>query len=255
VNQLAFAIIGLLAGIILCALLVASSALAYLTFQTRKDLLQQRAMLLAALQHASSSITKLESTVLSSLASLDAERLHEASQGVQRGAKQLLSAVGTMSKLLYENTGAETVPGALDPADQDYTRGMDPARRLDEYGEPSYTPLDLDSLSPESQQAAGITSVDLIAFQQARREGRRQIQEERERIARDQQIAAQKRAASAITGSDTFTQAREALLRAGIDPLSVYPASTMTEAVSSSRPGALPDLGEDDPGVTFTEGE
>lgn len=255
-NQFGLIAIGLLLGILVAILALSVAALAYLVWQVRRDLQSQRQQLLAALTHSIQSVTQLQSSVTSALSSLDADRLHAASQSAQLATKKLIAIVQSMAKMVYaDGSGA----GLLDPNDQDYTPGMDPLVNAGMAGiAGTYAPpLTEDAI--ERETAAGITSMDRIAIREARREGRRQQQQELARMAAERADAAQQQA-SAVLDPEQATllqRTRDELLRMGINPLTVVPNAQLSDRATRSRDVGLPDLDSafGNQPSTFTEGE
>lgn len=231
-NQFALVSLGLLFGLLLAIVAAGIAALAYFTYLTRRDLASQRQTLLSATASLLTATGSLKSDVTLALSSLDADRLHAASQTIQRNATTLANAVNTLSKLVYAQQPQ------LDPSDPDYTRGMDVARSLDQYDISNLLgrqPLTDDDI--ERQQGAGITTLDQIAMEQARRQGLADIREERTRIKQENLAAAQQQQAVPL---DSLAAAREQLIAAGVDPLTFMPQ--VDEATRGRSQAVLPDL-------------
>jgi hypothetical protein len=117
-ESLAFSLIGLVFGIVLC--LIAFSA--FLLYRAARDLRGQASLqdtrLVQLLTQNSQEIHALKTEVSAALTKLDAAQLHEAALSIQRSALRLARAVGMLHKLAFAQEGAPGIAAAeLDEAD------------------------------------------------------------------------------------------------------------------------------------------
>jgi hypothetical protein len=114
-STFALVALGLLIGLLVAALIVAAGALAYSATLQRREAKRTAAAIARILTTNTSAINLLRTEVVGALARMDADRLHDASIGVQRGAKRLVEAVNMLYKIAYTSTTNAEIDGPLPP--------------------------------------------------------------------------------------------------------------------------------------------
>lgn len=107
--------VGLLLGVILALVAVAAYLMFQAVSQQRTETRSAIRSVAAVIQRNTQTIDLLRTEVTRSLDRMDADRLHDASQHIQLGAKQLAVAVGQLSRLMYAQQGGNSGSG-YDPS-------------------------------------------------------------------------------------------------------------------------------------------
>lgn len=100
-QQLAILIIGLLAGILLAVIGLGVGFIVYLVSKQQKVYAEHQAKSIEQLRQSTDAMGRLRHDVTIALAAMDANRLHDASQGVQVAVKALQHTVASLSKLVF----------------------------------------------------------------------------------------------------------------------------------------------------------
>ena len=118
-NSFGLISVGLLLGIVGAALLLAIAALVYLSWQQRASITSARAAMTSAVEANTAATEKLRTELTLLMQQIDAERMYQASLGMQRSVKQLVEAANFLHKVIYasaESTQAQQQQAATLPS-------------------------------------------------------------------------------------------------------------------------------------------
>jgi hypothetical protein len=107
VNQFALLTIGLVLGILASTLVTATAVIAWAAWKLRRDSVLLATTSLAAIRRNTQATLAMKSEVTLALAAMDATRLHDASQQIQRAVKQLIPAVTLLSRIVLAEGGQD----------------------------------------------------------------------------------------------------------------------------------------------------
>lgn len=115
-NQFALLAIGLVLGVLASTLVIATAVIAWAAWKLRRDSALLATTSLAAIKRNTQATLAMKSEVTLALAAMDATRLHEASQAIQRSVRQLIPAVTLLSRIVLAEGGepaARSVASAI----------------------------------------------------------------------------------------------------------------------------------------------
>lgn len=123
-NSFGLVSIGLVLGLVVATLVVAIAAMIYLAWQQRSSIRSVRVAAQRLVAENTVAVDKLRTEVTMLLQQVDAERMYQASLGMQRGVRQLTETVAMLSKLVYAS-GAGAPESSPGPTISYPTRSMD----------------------------------------------------------------------------------------------------------------------------------
>ena len=100
-NELALIAIGLLFGVVLAVVAIAAGFMFYTAIQMRRESTESKRDTVEAIRLNTIAIDKMRGEVGLALSQMDAQRLYEASVGIQRVNKNLMASVAQLNKIVF----------------------------------------------------------------------------------------------------------------------------------------------------------